>query len=270
MHPESVIAKIESVADPGLAEDWDQSGVQVAAARRSVHRLAVALDPTPATIARAVDWKADFILTHHPLSLAPELPCRLNDYHAVLKLLFGREAWLYSAHTSLDLQTSGPVAWLARSLRLEAISPIVPVNRNAGDNAPLAPAGYGVQGDCPAPLDWNSFLRELHRLTGLSCWRRTGRPAERISRIAYCPGSGMSLAGTAFDRGADVFLSGDLKYHAAQEMESCGPTLDVGHFVLEEEMMRAWAQELRIALAQDNVDVAFFPGHDPIVWETNP
>ncbi|MCF8085877.1 MAG: Nif3-like dinuclear metal center hexameric protein [Desulfohalobiaceae bacterium] len=269
MQPESVISVIESVADPAFAEDWDSSGVQVAATRREISRLAVALDATPNLISRTIEWEADLILTHHPLSLNPTLPSRLDDYHACLRLLLGRDIWLYSAHTSLDLATSGPVSWLARSLRLSDISPIAELPARGTENSAQPLAGYGVQGTCPAPLGWPRFTEELSRITGLSCWRRTGEPPEEISRVAYCPGSGMSLAQTAFDNGADVFLSGDLKYHTAQEIESLGPTLDLGHFILEENMMQAWAGDLQTALLEHSVDVAFFSGHDPIACETN-
>jgi dinuclear metal center YbgI/SA1388 family protein len=269
VQPESVISMIESVADPALAEEWDPSGVQVAATRRKIFRLAVALDPTPDVLGRAIAWEADLILTHHPLSLHPTLPFRLDDYHTALRLLLGRDIWLYSAHTSLDLATSGPVSWLARSLRLSNIGPVAELPHSRAGNSAHSPAGYGVQGACPAPLSWSRFTRELARITGLNCWRRTGEPPEEITRIAYCPGSGMSLARTAFDNGADVFLSGDLKYHTAQDIESRGPTLDLGHFILEEHMMRTWAADLEAALCEHSVDVAFFPGHDPIACETN-
>ena len=268
MQPESVISVIESVADPGLAEDWDPSGVQVAATRKQIHRLAVALDPTPDLIARALEWNADFILTHHPLSLNPSLPSRLDDFHASLRLLLGRDVWLYAAHTSLDVQTNGPVAWLARSLQLSDITPVAELKGMHAEQGG-AIAGFGVQGTCPAPLSWSEFTAQLSGITGLRSWRRVGNPPAEVARIAYCPGSGMSLAARAFSGGADVFLSGDLKYHAAQEIEGLGPTLDLGHFILEEHMMRAWTRDLQSALAEQDIDVGFFPGHDPIVCETN-
>ena len=268
MQPESVISVIESVANPGLAEDWDPSGVQVAATRERIQRLAVALDPTPDLIARALEWEADFLLTHHPLSLTPALPSRLDDFHASLRLLLGRDVWLYAAHTSLDVQTNGPVAWLARSLQLLDIAPIAELKSGPYEQDGFL-AGFGVQGTFPAPLSWPDFTAQLSSITGLHSWRRTGKPPAEVARIAYCPGSGMSLASKAFSSGADVFLSGDLKYHAAQEIEGLGPALDLGHFILEEHMMRAWTRDLQSALAEHDIDVGFFPGHDPIVCETN-
>ena len=66
----------------------------------------------------AVDLKADFLLCHHPLTLAPRLPSRLDEFHEVLRLSLGTSMWVYSAHTSLDANPDGPVNWLGRALGL--------------------------------------------------------------------------------------------------------------------------------------------------------
>ena len=116
MHIAEIISIIEQMAPLQGAASWDKSGLQVACRHTEVRRLAVALDPVPATIERALDEGADFILTHHPLS--PHLPNRLDNYHTVLSLLFRADAGLYAAHTSLDVQPDGPVGWLARHLCL--------------------------------------------------------------------------------------------------------------------------------------------------------
>lgn len=269
MQPETIISVIESIADPHLAEDWDQSGIQVAATRRDIRRLAVALDPTPSCITQALKWRADFILTHHPLSLKPGLPSRLDDYHTALNLLMSHEVWLYAAHTSLDVQTCGPVSWLAGSLGLSDLTPVTELNGDGATSPSHGQTGYGVQGITPVPWNWSGFVRELSRSTGLRGWRQTGVPPGEIRNIAYCPGSGMDLARTAFQNGADVFISGELKYHTAQAIEGLGLTVDVGHFILEETMMQTWADHLHSSLGQKDVDVAFFPGHDPIACATN-
>ena len=109
MHPSTLISRIESTAPPQLAESWDKCGVQIASAASEVKTLCVALDPSAETVRRAVEHKADFLLCHHPLSLAPRLPSCLDDFHEVLRLTLGASLWLYSAHTSLDANPNGPV-----------------------------------------------------------------------------------------------------------------------------------------------------------------
>jgi putative NIF3 family GTP cyclohydrolase 1 type 2 len=91
-----------------------------------------------------------------------------------------------------------------------------------------------------------------------------GQPPQRITRVAICPGSGASLGRAAFGRGAQVFITGDIKYHDAQALEPLGLTVDAGHFSLEEIMMRTWSEHLARELAPLGLHVHRIPGHDPI------
>lgn len=325
MHPESLIAFLEQTADLSLAAEWDLSGIQVAGTRTPIRRLAVALDPLETTICSALDWEADFILTHHPLTLTPKLPNKTDSYRQVLKTLLAGDIWLYAAHTSLDVQTSGPVSWLARSLGLEGIKPILntapawywadlsllkgsldnlePHCQDRGlrlvrdiqdregllcaqDRLPWAksllkttfpgqaipihectwddgPCGFGVLGTLPEPKPWAELRQTLASLLPSSGWVSIGKPPDHVSCIGYCPGSGMDLAPSAFARGAQLFLSGDAKYHQAQDIESLGFTLDVGHFALEEAMMASWADELTPELNRQGIQVRHIAGHNP-------
>ncbi|MFW5818567.1 MAG: Nif3-like dinuclear metal center hexameric protein [Desulfovermiculus sp.] len=327
-----MIQCIEQSADPALAADWDQSGMQVAGTKDQIQRLALTLDPRPEFIRQAVEWDADFILTHHPLTLSPRLPRQRDDLHSVYALLFQSGTALYAAHTSLDVQTHGPAGWLARTLNCSRIRPVHPIQLPAQvwirlncsllppatldqlmthpgclewaaadeDCWVLAPEGevssmlqilsatttssvarvqtmttlpiqrqhgYGIIGRLPEPVAWPALADMLSTYLPRTTWSRTGPVPDLIHSVAYCPGSGMDIAAQAFAQGADIFISGDLKYHQAQDIESLGLTLDVGHFCLEEMMMSTWAQSLKEELAEQDVEVAFIPGRDPFVLE---
>lgn len=330
MKVDELIAHLERTADPSFAAEWDSCGLQVRGTVHDVQTMAVALDPSPEAVSKAVECQADFLLTHHPLSLTPELPCKDDAYTQVLRSLFQHDIWLYAAHTSLDVCTCGPPAWLADQLSLRNVEALLPLEAQtedcfrllldrplprslladcAADPGVLAPQdasdsrtdilvrpgsleaitsqigdravilaiektatlqaacsqrGFGIQGDLERPMDWARLSAKLGSLFGMTSWTLVGRKPEQITRLAYCPGSGMSLAGRAFARGAQVFLSGDLKYHQAQEIEPLGLTLDVGHFILEERMMERWAADLADELASRNIRVEFFSGHNPL------
>ncbi|MBS3780872.1 MAG: Nif3-like dinuclear metal center hexameric protein, partial [Desulfovermiculus sp.] len=133
-----------------------------------------------------------------------------------------------------------------------------------------AQCGYGVMGELPEPMPCSALFSALASHLPQSAWTMTGSLPEQISTLAYCPGSGMDLGARAFALGADVFISGDLKFHQAQELEALGLTLDVGHFSLEEKMMSIWAQILEQDLAQAGVEVTFIPGHNPLRRKTCP
>ena len=325
MKAHELIACIERTAIPEIAAPWDKSGIQVAGRREQVTRLAVSLDPLPETIQQALDWNADFILTHHPLTLSPELPSRIDAYHRVLSMTLANGVWLYAAHTSLDAQPRGPAAWLAAVLELQEVQVLEPVHREAavkmtfrmdpGQNFPVtavqdipgviqvrqdAPRskevlcwpqavtpvqdacgpsgrnlevigllqperlfGFGLIGDLPRPLGWDRFQGLLADCLGSDSWRCSGVVPQRVTRLGYCPGSGASIARAAFSRGAQVFVTGDVKYHQAQDAFGHGFVIDPGHFVLEEAMMRTWAGTLSKELTPAGCQVRFLEGRNP-------
>lgn len=229
-----LVAGIERIAPPENAASWDRSGLQVASARTEVSRLAVCLDPTPDSVRRALDAGADCLLCHHPLSLSPDLPRRQDAYWEVLRLLLGADVPLYAAHTTLDVNASGPAAWLADELGLReraVLEPVAPAPEPGG-----LPFGYGLAGDLPKPMPFEAFNALLSRLLEFQGGTVCGPVPEQVERVAYCTGSGSSLWREARAAGARLFITGDVKYHTA--LETRIGILDVGHHSLEEEMMR--------------------------------
>ncbi|BDQ34640.1 hypothetical protein JCM14722_21820 [Pseudodesulfovibrio portus] len=125
--------------------------------------------------------------------------------------------------------------------------------------APRSEVGFGEAGDLPQPMGWDEFLARVDGLVKRDALLISGPQPETVSRVAYCGGSGSSLIDKAAAAGADVFITGDMKYHPAVETPVC--VIDAGHFSLEEEMMRRFGAELDREL--DGVEVRFFEGVDP-------
>ncbi|HDS16568.1 MAG TPA: Nif3-like dinuclear metal center hexameric protein [Proteobacteria bacterium] len=63
----------------------------------------------------------------------------------------------------------------------------------------------------------------------------------KVKRVALCGGSGFSLYGAARAAGADLYVTGDLKYHEAREVLDHGtlPILDAGHFATERPVLES-------------------------------
>lgn len=145
--------------------------------------------------------------------------------------------------------------------------------------APARSVGYGQIGELPLAATYETFCKQLEKVLfsvqkpfeGVNgqnsapsiAWAECGPRTDSICRVAYTTGSGASLIDAAFAAGADVFLCGDVKHHAAQETP--GMVFDVGHFILEEEMMRLFADELghKLSGAPSGVEVRHFPGRNP-------
>ena len=102
------------------------------------------------------------------------------------------------------------------------------------------PEGLGRIGSLPKPArlaDWAASLAETLECTSV---RFTGSPDRMIQKIALCSGSGASLLRDAVRAGADLLLTGDVKYHEAREAEARGVAMvDAGHFGTEILMVAA-------------------------------
>ncbi|WP_298066280.1 Nif3-like dinuclear metal center hexameric protein [uncultured Mailhella sp.] len=282
MLQQAVINIIEQTAPLSLMAEWDHSGVQVASPRKEIRRLSVCLDPAPEQIRTALETGADMVLTHHPLAMRPQWTGALNGYTDTLRMLYSHDVPLYASHTTLDANPLGPAAWLPDELRLTGRSLLEKTGTfTAPSGTTLAgqvlDGGFGCVGDLPSPLSLKEVCAVLRRhlpvdrMCGVV--RFVGNAGRTVRRVAVCTGSGSSLMEEAAAAGADLYITGDLKYHESLALRSRQDThstdacpmaiLDVGHFSLEEEMIRRFALLLEKQL--DGVTVAFLPGRDPFL-----
>jgi dinuclear metal center YbgI/SA1388 family protein len=80
--------------------------------------------------------------------------------------------------------------------------------------------------------------------------RFVGAAGRKVRKVALCGGSGSFLMRDAWKQGADVLVTGDVKYHEAREAETLGLALiDAGHFATERPMIQGVAELLRGELA---------------------
>ncbi|NCC24133.1 MAG: Nif3-like dinuclear metal center hexameric protein [Deltaproteobacteria bacterium] len=253
----SLLKTIEQTAPPAYAAGWDRSGVQVASPRQEISSLAVALDPSPKTVSKALAGGADLLLCHHPLTLQPRLPDKIDEYHRVLSLCLKAELWLYAAHTSLDASPDGPARWPATAFGLTEVQVLEPAGEDRGREY-----GFGFVGTLPDTSSPETFRERVAQVFGRHEWIEAGPEPIRVVRVACCPGSGGSMIGLARRAGADVFLTGDVKYHQAMEADMW--VVDLGHHAVEEHMMRVWSEHLAGSLSARGVGVFFIPSSDPL------
>lgn len=70
-----------------------------------------------------------------------------------------------------------------------------------------------------------------------------------LGKVALCGGSGSSLLREAHSQGADVLVTGDVKYHEAREAQALGMALvDLGHFASEIPMVEGLVSRLESEL----------------------
>jgi len=119
-------------------------------------------------------------------------------------------------------------------------------------------AGLGRIGRLAQQASLGEFAARVKESLGCDHLRLIGADQMPVRKVALCGGSGAFLLQTAHRQGADVLVTGDVKYHEARQAEELGIALiDAGHFATEQLMIEQVTQSLQAAARQLNWGVAF-------------
>ncbi len=220
---------VRDVAPEFLQESWDNSGIQIlAGTEQKIHRILSCLEINDDVVAEAVTKQADLIVTHHPLYFSKLSSIRADDVIGAQTIeLIRHSISLYSAHTSFDSAEHGTNQDLAEKIGLTEIVPMYP-----SEEYPAA--GMGRYGVYPESVSSEDFLRKVTEVCGQSLIRVAGRPPASVRKVALCTGAGSEFMDDAFAWGADVYLTGDVKYHEARHASDLGMcVIDAGHYGTE-------------------------------------
>lgn len=119
--------------------------------------------------------------------------------------------------------------------------------------------GAGMIGDLAAPVSEIEFLQKIKSTFKCEVIRHTHLLGKPIQRIAWCGGSGSFLLSKAIGSKADIFITGDFKYHEFFDTENQIVIADIGHFESEQ-----FTIDLLGELLQEK-----FPKFAPSIGETN-
>jgi len=365
-----IIALMNRIAPPDLAESWDNCGLQAGSADWPVRTIWTALDPAPAVIEAACAAGVEMLVTHHPLYMSPprsldfeRLPGRL------LKMAADHRLSIFSAHTNFDSVAGGLNDLCARRLGLQDVRVLSPAaaqafcklavfvpetheaeliraleatpagtfgeyascsfaTRGTGRFRPLAgaspyigqagelaavaevrletivetrelgrvieavrqahpyetmaydvfplaggpdsPHGLGRLGELEQAMtlrDFGAYVRDRFEVAGVSL---AGDPELRVKTVALCSGSGGSLMSVFLASPAQVYVSGDLKYHDGTAARDAGRGLvNVGHFETEHLAAGALAERLGRLTGETGLAVAveaYRQEESPYTW----
>jgi dinuclear metal center YbgI/SA1388 family protein len=120
----------------------------------------------------------------------------------------------------------------------EVLLKIHPYEEPAYDFIPLQNAwkevGAGVVGELDPPEDELIFLNRIKRIFNIPSIRHTNLSGTKIKRVALCGGSGSEFLTDAIASGADIFITGDFKYHQFFDAQKQIVIADIGHFESEQ------------------------------------
>ncbi len=94
--------------------------------------------------------------------------------------------------------------------------------------------GSGVVGELENEEDELTFLKRLKIDLKTDSIRYTKLSGNKVKRVAICGGSGSFLLNNAIAVQADVFITGDFKYHQFFDAENKIVIADVGHYESEQ------------------------------------
>ena len=226
-----------------LAEEWDNIGLQVGRGEKEVKVILCALDFSAEVLEQAVQFHADIIVTHHPAIFRGIKQLTDQDWRTALLLEAARkDIAVFSAHTNLDSVAGGVNDVLANLLGLENVEGL------SGEDTL---EGVGRIGVLKETMDLDAFSARVKSVLKLE--HVTVVPAGRpVNKVAVCGGSGMDFLDSALRAGADTYVTGDVKYHDAQEARGKQINLiDATHQGTEIPIVNELADRLALRLSRE-------------------
>lgn len=240
MKLEELIQAIEEIAPIHTQESWDNSGVQLASGPLQIFKVLTSLEITDSVIEEADETGVDMIVTHHPLIFGGihSIDYRNTIGSYIVKLL-NLGISVYSCHTPFDKAPGGNNDYLADLIGLEQVTGIPD-----GKDFDM----IGRIGQLPEPMTLVSMLDLLAERMGMDPEqiRAVGRPDSVIRTVGICTGAGADRMQDAAENGCQLFITGDLKYHDAQNAKAMGlSVIDAGHYGTEKSFAENFAAKLK-------------------------
>ena len=91
-----------------------------------------------------------------------------------------------------------------------------------------------IAGGSLEQVSFGELLERLQATFGTKAIRYSGDKEKIVSRVALCGGSGAFLTGDAIAAGADIYITGDLKYHDFTTFAGQIALADIGHYESEQ------------------------------------
>ena len=209
-----IISKIEKYASLDLAETWDNSGWQINLDHDYTNKVLVALSFTKDVLEQAITNDCDLVITHHPLIFNPIKKISNSLITEAIK----NNICVYCAHTNLDKtygSTTDALCGVLGLKNLVTVNDYIKIS-HLKDEIALDEFVSGIK---------QSLNSERLKLINPS-------NVQTVRNVAICAGGGGSNIETLNDYDVDLYITGDIKFHKALEVEGFA-VVDIGHFESE-------------------------------------
>jgi len=255
MEINKIINTIETFAPLDLQSSWDCSGWVIdneklnplyksktpltptlshkgRGGQQDISKVFLCLTVNEEIINQAIEQKCELIISHHPLFYVP--------------FSFQKGISIYSAHTNLDVTKGGTTDTLISLLGL---------------GTPVAVGEFLRVVELENAILLEDFIMLVKNKLNINPLKVVNRRnLSHVKKIAFCAGSGADFLNDAQKLNADVFVTGDIKFHTAFESEII--LIDVGHFESERPVLNT----LKELLTPLNVEVIIADEKSPFTF----
>lgn len=242
---------LHTLAPVYLAEDYDNVGLLVESEKTEIESVLISLDTDNKVTEEAKNKKCDMIISHHPLIFKPLKRVGADD--CVFSLVKNNIA-LYAMHTNYDAVQGGLCDVLLNKIcKCKDVMPLIGEESDS----------IGRFATLESEMSFSEFTESIKNALGLKELRVVGCDEARIKTVAICNGGGADFVYDAKGKGADVYISGDFKYHHARfGYENDIALLELSHYDAEiifiDELAKLleekFADRLRIFKSEKNIN----------------
>lgn len=206
----TILKYLDAISPFELQESWDNSGLIVGSLDQEISTVLLSIDIDQALIDEAP--QDSLLIVHHPLIFQGLKQLDFNSYPAnYIKQLMAKNISVVALHTNFDKTH---------------------LNRYVLEDV----LGFSMtqKSDYIAYVDidmsFETLLEHISSTLHMPTVKYTAT-SKPLKRLAFCTGSGASMLAHI---DADVFLTGDIKYHDAMHAKALNMgTIDIGHFESE-------------------------------------
>lgn len=242
----ALIENFEELWPFSNAQSWDVIGLVSGRREQSTSKVLLTVDVTAEVVDYAIKSGVDLIVAHHPLlfnsinTLAAD-----TSKGSLLAKIIRADIAVYAAHTNSDAVPTGTSAVLAEAIGIPDSKPL----HDFVDGI----HGVGKIGQLPKPLSLGELAAVLNSQLPptASGVRVAGNFDKKVSTVALCAGAGDTYLQLALDKGAEVYITSDLRHHAAQEILELAKARNVDFALID---ISHWAAEF-LWLAQARAEI---------------
>ncbi|MFG6159788.1 Nif3-like dinuclear metal center hexameric protein [Halomonas sp. 1390] len=232
---DDLVAACDRLLEPERFKDYTLNGLQVAG-RDRVARVMSGVTACQALLDEAVAWQADLLLVHHGYFWKNEPVAITGMKRRRLATLLAHDINLLAYHLPLDAHRElGNNAELGRRLGFTVTG--------CADGA----LGEGLVwlGEPSPGLDARGLARKVGDCLGREPLLIEAPDGGEIRRVAWCTGGAQDMIATAWEAGADAFISGEISERTTHLARELGiHYLAAGHHATERYGVQALGERL--------------------------